>query len=161
MFSHALGVASNLGAQASSPAIWERKHCVMAKGDHIKVRRHGLVYAHHGVDMGDGSVIHFTEPKEDRPPAIRRTAMDEFLRGGKLRTVKHRKALAPDEICERALEALGGDGYNLVTNNCEHFANWCVTGKKKSFQVLRAAGAVAGAVAVAVVVAAGRGRRRA
>lgn len=132
----------------------------MAKGDHIKVRRYGLVYAHHGVDMGDDTVIHFTEPKDGQPPAIRRTAMDEFLRGGRLRVVRHRNPLAQDEICRRALDTLGGAGYNLVSNNCEHFASWCVTGKKKSFQVRKAAGAVAGVAAVAVIAVVGRGRRR-
>lgn len=27
-------------------------------------------------------------------------------------------------------------GYNLISNNCEHFANWCVTGVRQSMQSL-------------------------
>ncbi|HRT20579.1 MAG TPA: lecithin retinol acyltransferase family protein, partial [Candidatus Hydrogenedentes bacterium] len=30
----------------------------MARGDHIKVRR--FLYSHHGIDCGDGTVIHYT-----------------------------------------------------------------------------------------------------
>lgn len=33
--------------------------------------------------------------------------------------------------------------YNLVTNNCEHFAKWCKTGKHKSKQVYKAIGTIA------------------
>ena len=33
--------------------------------------------------------------------------------------------------------------YNLVTNNCEHFANWCKTGKHKSKQMYKAIGTMA------------------
>jgi len=29
----------------------------------------------------------------------------------------------------------GEKGYNLITNNCEHFARWCVTGENVSYQI--------------------------
>ena len=37
----------------------------------------------------------------------------------------------------RALALVGYDfgGYNLLTNNCEHFANWCASGARFSNQV--------------------------
>ena len=48
----------------------------------------------------------------------------------------------PEQIVERAIheqEHLGTDAakfqYNLLENNCEHFATWCVTGQKLSVQV--------------------------
>ena len=34
-----------------------------------------------------------------------------------------------------ALSRLGEGGYDLVSNNCEHFSNECVFGKKTSNQV--------------------------
>ena len=44
---------------------------------------------------------------------------------------------SPEETVERAESQLGREGYNLVFNNCEHFALWCKTGVKESSQVQR------------------------
>ena len=49
---------------------------------------------------------------------------------------------SPEETVERAKSQLGKgeegeDKYNLVFNNCEHFALWCKTGVKESTQVQR------------------------
>lgn len=35
----------------------------------------------------------------------------------------------------RAYSRIGEDDYNLIFNNCEGFACWCITGKNKSEQV--------------------------
>ena len=35
----------------------------------------------------------------------------------------------PSRIKERALSCVGKKDYNLFTQNCEHFATWCVYGK--------------------------------
>jgi hypothetical protein len=43
----------------------------------------------------------------------------------------------PDTVVGRAESKLGSKDYNLVTNNCEHFATWCCTGKTASQQVRR------------------------
>lgn len=42
---------------------------------------------------------------------------------------------SPEETVQRAKSRLGENSYNLVTNNCEHFAIWCKTGVSKSTQV--------------------------
>jgi hypothetical protein len=119
----------------------------MAIGDHIKVRRFGLLYAHHGIDMGDGTVIHFTDrgksqlSADEEWPRIVRTSLQEFLDGGELLPVAHKpeKSLPTLETCRLAQEALHRPRkYNLVFNNCEHFANYCKTGRAKSSQVWRA-----------------------
>ena len=39
-----------------------------------------------------------------------------------------------DEIVKRARSFKGNKTYDLFTNNCEHFALWCVTNVKASFQ---------------------------
>ena len=41
----------------------------------------------------------------------------------------------PDIVIERAKSRLGESDYNLVFNNCEHFATWCKTGLGESLQV--------------------------
>ena len=43
----------------------------------------------------------------------------------------------PEETIRRAKERIGENGYNLIANNCEHFALWCKTGVSMSFQVQR------------------------
>ena len=42
---------------------------------------------------------------------------------------------SPEETVKRAESKLGEGKYNLVFNNCEHFAVWCKTGKHESSQV--------------------------
>lgn len=42
---------------------------------------------------------------------------------------------SPEETVQRARSRLGETKYNLVTNNCEHFAIWCKTGISESRQV--------------------------
>ena len=42
---------------------------------------------------------------------------------------------SPAETVARARSRLGQRGYNLLLNNCEHFAIWCKTGLEKSEQV--------------------------
>lgn len=50
---------------------------------------------------------------------------------------KH-KVYSPRETVERALSRVGENKYNLLINNCEHFAIWCKTGVSESYQVRRA-----------------------
>ena len=42
---------------------------------------------------------------------------------------------SPKETIERARSQIGKHGYNLVFNNCEHFALWCKTGIHESKQI--------------------------
>ncbi len=53
---------------------------------------------------------------------------------------------SPEETVERAKSQLGEGDYNLVFNNCEHFAVWCKTGVKESSQVQRFLEAVVGTI---------------
>ena len=39
------------------------------------------------------------------------------------------------EIICRARSRVGEDRYRLLTNNCEHFCEWCLCGTARSFQV--------------------------
>ena len=41
----------------------------------------------------------------------------------------------PEETVIRARERIGETSYNLLTNNCEHFAIWCKTGISESHQI--------------------------
>lgn len=45
------------------------------------------------------------------------------------------KIYSPDETVERARSRLGEKKYDLLMNNCEHFAIWCKTGLSKSYQI--------------------------
>ena len=113
-------------------------------GDHIFVRRKGLLYSHLGIYAGEGNVIHFKgAEKEKRDPAVIITDIDNFLNGGKLRRRDHKERLPYSESLGIAREHLSKKGYSLRVNNCEHFATYCATGKKKSRQVRRAVGSMA------------------
>jgi len=112
-------------------------------GDHIYVRR--LVYSHHGIYAGDGNVIHYSgEEKEKKDPLIRETDIEDFLKGGKLRRRNYKKRLPPSETLSLAKKHLSKNSYSLALNNCEHFATYCATGKKKSRQLREAVGGLVG-----------------
>lgn len=125
----------------------------MACGDHIYVSRG--VYTHHGIDAGDGTVIHFTgEPGSKSNAAIARSSAEEFLQGGECKVRRYGVRDDAEIALARAESRLGATGYHLVANNCEHFVTWCCTGRKASHQVrgatsLTAHGAVAGTTVAA------------
>lgn len=129
----------------------------MARGDHLSVKRmHGL-YTHHGIDMGDGTVVHLSgEPLRRRDACVCRTPMAEFLKGGEAQVVRYsNNCRGADEIVQTALAHLGEKGYDVWRNNCEHFATYCVTGRRWSRQVAavkRAAQVAAGVTAAAIIV---------
>lgn len=111
----------------------------MACGDHIMVKRwHGLYY-HHGIDMGDATVIHLAgEPLRRKDARVCRTTMTEFLQGGEKVLVEYGDGidLLPQCVTAKNAEAcLEQDGYSLLYKNCEHFATYCKTGRPESEQV--------------------------
>lgn len=46
-----------------------------------------------------------------------------------------KKTYSAEETIKRAKSRIGEEQYNLVSNNCEHFAMWCKTGVSESSQV--------------------------
>jgi len=125
----------------------------MAQGDHLRVQRYG--YWHHGIDCGDGTVIHYVgEEAEKRNAVLRRTPVEMFTRGGVADLVSYTRCDDPDLVLARAVSRLGESGYSLVRNNCEHFAHWCKTGKSRSRQVVNVmttAGTLAACLAVVLI----------
>lgn len=107
----------------------------MARGDQIYVIRpfyniEGL-YEHHGIDCGDGTVIHYRKPSE----IIERTSLATFTQGRKIYVKQYPTSYISDAVVKRAESRLGEKKYNLLFNNCEHFATWCKTGVTYSQQV--------------------------
>ena len=104
----------------------------MAAADHLQVpRQHGL-FNHHGIDLGDGTVAHYLEGRE-----ILRSPLQEFSREQPMSVVAYPEgSCSPTGVTlRRAMGRLGEQDYNLLFNNCEHFAHWCKTGRHRSTQV--------------------------
>ncbi|KAI6692678.1 hypothetical protein NL676_020388 [Syzygium grande] len=122
-------------------------------GDHVYTYRWYGLYTHHGIYVGEGTMIHFTRIGVDM------TCLDCFQREGeKLRSLHSyaygRSLLrfmftrwgtcttlpdlkSPQEVANKAreLHERGGFGeYDLFNNNCEHFATFCRTGVRESTQ---------------------------
>jgi hypothetical protein len=107
------------------------------RGDQIYVHRELLnlqgIYEHHGIDCGDGSVIHYRKPSE----TIEQTSIETFARGNPIYIRKYEAGFyfIADVVVSRAQSRLGEQKYNLLFNNCEHFATWCKTGFSDSQQI--------------------------
>ncbi len=92
-------------------------------------RQHGL-FRHHGIDLGDGSVAHYLEGRE-----ILRSPLDDFSQGQPISVIDHSDASPTGVTLRRAMSRIGEQNYNLLFNNCEHFATWCKTGRHRSSQI--------------------------
>lgn len=141
-----------------------RPGATVAYGDVIGVQRLG--YTHYGIYASEEAVIHYVgnQNETDMDAMVRETSLVTFLRGDEdwfvldldERATDNVAALhgdyemvetySPDETVRRARSRLGESRYNLLWNNCEHFALWCKTGREESDQVgsmLEAAGQIA------------------
>ena len=126
-----------------APEIWCFKS--PKRGDHIRVCRMDGLYYHHGIYVSDNEVIHFTGDDDDSvldwsKAHVISTGLARFLSGGEVEVKEYNDEeladLYPVEgIVNYARACLGDDGYNLIFNNCEHFANACTLGKYRSRQV--------------------------
>ena len=130
----------------------------MAVGERLEVRRWlagtAIAYWHHGIDMGDGTVVH-ARPHDFRNPfgggSVVHTSWAEFADGQEVRRSSEPAAVfPPEEVARRAAAHVGRDGYCPLVANCEHFATWCATGERRSRQVERVVRRIA-TVAAAVV----------
>jgi len=122
-------------------------------GDHIRTKgAFGFSsMSHHAIYIGDDRIVHFTGGSDSdvslqakQRASIKKEHIKVILslanqNGVQLEIVpRPSNALNRDVIVQRALSRVGDKGYNLLLSNCEHFAQWCVTGVTRSDQVLSA-----------------------
>jgi Lecithin retinol acyltransferase len=104
-------------------------------GAHLFTRRCG--YVHHGIYVGVARVVHYSAGALSliRRP-VEEVSLDCFCRGRTVWIRAHAQdSFDPAEIVRRARSRLGEDRYRLLTNNCEHFCEWCTRGQHRSAQV--------------------------
>jgi hypothetical protein len=106
-------------------------------GTHLVTDRTG--YTHHGIYVGDGRVVHYAglaNGLEGGP--VEEVSLEQFANGERVFASAHSsRSFSAAEIVARARSRLGENLYNLFRNNCEHFSQWCVTGRRRSWQVWR------------------------
>ena len=104
-------------------------------GAHVTSPRLGFV--HHGIYVGYGQVIHYGGYERGlRRAPIQVVALEQFTKGRGLSVLTPACPEYTGAACvERARSRLGENRYELWSNNCEHFVEWCVSGSSRSRQV--------------------------
>ncbi len=111
-------------------------------GDIIVAVRWGGTYLHYGVYVGNRNIVHFSYHHDEkiRDTRIIKTSYAEFSNDSPTFREPLREGMTPNSGKEtaRIAEDMKGNkfgGYNLLNNNCEHFANYCKYNKKISYQI--------------------------
>jgi hypothetical protein len=96
-------------------------------------------YTHHAIYVGRGRVVQYRGCSRGlRPGPVEEVAMEEFARGHPIWIrPEYLSGSEQSEVVRRARLRLGEDRYDLLTNNCEHFCEWCIRGVSRSHQVER------------------------
>ena len=99
-------------------------------GRHLSVNRGPI--KHHGVGLEYRRVAHINIQHRK----VHIVSFDEFSKGNEVQIIYHNKQRFDLlQTRNRAMSLIGNPGYNLLSNNCEHLARWCATGKSESKQV--------------------------
>ena len=106
-------------------------------GAHVVSRRHG--YLHHGIYVGEGKVVHYgglarglrRRPVEEISLTVFAAGRPLWMRCGPSAYFDR------EEVIRRARSRVGENCYRLLTNNCEHFCEWCLRGEPRSYQIER------------------------
>ena len=104
-------------------------------GSHVVTSGRG--YLHHGIYVGEGRVVHYAGlthglrrgPVEEIPLAVFTRGRPFWVRFNAPSNFDCR------EVIRRARSRVGEDRYRLLSNNCEHFCEWCLRGEHRSYQV--------------------------
>ncbi len=119
----------------------------LQSGDVIAVSREKIgfrIYDHYGVYIGNGRIIHFARESGDLfgsdPATVLEADLDHFIDTSKcvyvVRYPGNEKS--PMAVVKTAKLLLGTTHYNIIFNNCEHFAVYCKTGIHTSTQTRNA-----------------------
>lgn len=117
---------------AERPLVAEHE---LVLGSHVVTPRLG--YVHHGIYAGDRMVVHYAGFAHGlRRGPVEEISLARFSDG---HPVYVRSVAPPEfdsrEVIRRARSRVGEDDYRLLTNNCEHFCEWCLYGEHRSYQV--------------------------
>lgn len=118
-------------------------------GDSIAIRRLKgcLHYYHYVIYIGEGKVVHFRGRCRDSPccgktAKIKEENFDDVIGPEDYPYLQiesgswnGKEPFPPDIIIERAKSKIEQQGFNLFSNNCEHFARWARYGKSVSTQI--------------------------
>jgi len=142
-FHHDLGRSARYGA----PMNWRIRHVasptherLLVPGEEPSVAAHLLtsrsLYTHHGLYVGGNRVIHYAGFCEGlhRGP-VEEVSLQRFAHGRAVRVRDERPRFAREEVLRRARQRLGERRYQVLSNNCEHFCEWCLHGESRSTQV--------------------------
>lgn len=107
-------------------------------GDHIAWHQR-MGYWHHAIvteiNGTELRVLHYNGPNLPNKGIV----MEEWMPAdveSELYRINYRPEVCDDPkvVIERGRSRLGECEYNILTNNCEHFARWCKTGNHRSMQ---------------------------
>jgi Lecithin retinol acyltransferase len=105
-------------------------------GAHLVTPRFGFL--HHGIYVGDGRVMHCGAVSRILPRGpVEEVSLWDFSRGHPVVVRDGPARFAAKVVVERARSRAGEDCYRVFTNNCEHFCEWCLRGRHRSYQVER------------------------
>ena len=119
--------------------IWWQSECKF--GDMIRISC-GNFY-HYGIFVSEEEVIQFGLPpfegllnRKFEDIAVCISDIYTFAGGRIVEVVSmeksdRKKRLSPEKTVKRARECLGEKGYDILHNNCEHFARYCYLGEKR------------------------------
>lgn len=101
-------------------------------GAHLVASRLG--YLHHGIYVGRGRVVHYAGLSSlRRRGPVEEVTLERFCRGHALRIRPHARPLySGAAAAARARSRLGEDEYRVLSNNCEHFCDWCIDGQSRT-----------------------------
>ncbi len=116
----------------------KKKQEIIASAGNTLIKR-GEFYDHVGIFMGDGNVVHNSK----KGKRVIKSPTSEFADGKQIEVYDKIKSENMQDVCKKALSSVGTP-YNVVSYNCEHFANDMHGKGKKSEQVEQAATALGG-----------------
>ena len=115
-------------------------------------------YTHKGIYSGmihDTPTVIYYNKFNGLKGRIERTSLREFQKGARC-WIDNCGTRYTDDVLKQSLATaesrLGEQKYDLLTNNCEHFASKCVTGKSRSRQAMRFVAGAGIALCVALIV---------